>query len=149
MYLEIPLNYQKCFAYYTLTTSDGELFHAGIVQFKNLTLFRDVPWQPSDKYYLSIIQTDEDPMKLANHAVEDLKNRNAGKLQWNIIGAVQSFSRNNTKLGKAVECVETGEIWQSAVACADANNLSYTQLINHLRQRIGHKTVKGKRYQYV
>lgn len=53
----------------------------------------------------------------------------------------------NTKYQDVV-CIETGERFRNARACAHAHNLTYSHLYNHLRGKPGHKTVKGRTYNY-
>lgn len=45
-----------------------------------------------------------------------------------------------------VVCNETGESFETIKAAADAHNLTYSQLYNHVNGKPGHKTVKGRTY---
>lgn len=47
-----------------------------------------------------------------------------------------------------VRCIETGEIFNNAVSCAKGHNLTLSALYNHLKRVNGHKSVKGRTYEY-
>lgn len=49
----------------------------------------------------------------------------------------------------AIECVETGETWNSAKECVKACGLSQSALSNHLNGKPGYKQVKGLTYRRV
>lgn len=49
----------------------------------------------------------------------------------------------------AVRCIDTGEIFESAAACARAHNIANSALINHLNEKVGHRSVKGRTYERV
>lgn len=51
------------------------------------------------------------------------------------------------KTGKLIRCNETGEIFESVAAAAKAHDLTYQALHNHLKGKVGHRTVKGKTYE--
>lgn len=50
---------------------------------------------------------------------------------------------------KRIKCNETGEIFESANAAAKAHDLTYSALHNHIKGKVGHRTVKGKTYSRV
>lgn len=48
-----------------------------------------------------------------------------------------------------IMCNETGEIFQSVRAAAQAHNVAYSQLYNHIKRKPGHVRVKGRTYKRV
>ncbi len=48
-----------------------------------------------------------------------------------------------------IKCVDTGEIWKSANACAAAHELAQPALSNHLNNMPGYRSVKGRQYERV
>jgi len=48
-----------------------------------------------------------------------------------------------------VLCNQTGEIFSNAFTAANHHNLTYSALHNHLKRKRGHKTVKGRTYNYI
>jgi len=45
-----------------------------------------------------------------------------------------------------VQCIETGEIWETAADACRAHGLSTSALSNHLNRKPGHRTIKGRTY---
>ena len=147
MFLTINLKEaSNLYVLYKLTTQDGKTIHLGIVPLRQLTTFADVPADIRAEHgdtYLSIIMTHVDRLVLVNHgmATDD------PVLTERLTQAVQSWS--NTANGKAIECIETGETFGSAAACATAHNLTYGALLNHLKGTKSHNTVKGRTYRRI
>lgn len=48
-----------------------------------------------------------------------------------------------------VQCVETGEIFDTATECAAAHSITASALSNHLRQKRGFNTVGGRTYKRI
>lgn len=59
------------------------------------------------------------------------------------------FRPRITQPVEQVECIETGERFASIAAAADAHNVAYSQLHNHVTGKRGHKTVHGRTYRKV
>ena len=53
------------------------------------------------------------------------------------------------KRGRAVRCVETGEVFASAYRCAQSHNIDAAALSRHLRGLAGHKKIHGRSYIFV
>jgi len=142
----IEINFEHAmthYALYNLVTPSGELIHIGIAPFNQLTAIPDVPIHVRDMYgvaYLSVIMVDEDREKLANVALKT----DVPELHERIVKQVKAWSIRTSK--QAVECIETGETWDSAKACAEAHNLTYGALLQHLAGVKSFDTVKGKTY---
>lgn len=47
---------------------------------------------------------------------------------------------------RSVRCVETGQVWATAAACADDQGIDPAALSRHLRGAAGHNSVRGRRY---
>lgn len=151
MFISIPTNsYRNQWACYILTDSDGKAFDAGVVKFTELLALPGLVMP--DKHpviYMTIIDHDTDRLKLANRAMSAMVKSGAGGLQWKILDAVKSWSKSSRRSGHPVMCVDTGEQWSSVTACAAGAGVSYSQLTNHLKGMVGHKTVKGKKYKII
>lgn len=146
MFLQIPSNFRNLWAYYQLANNAGEIVNVGISRFVEITQLTDII--PPEGLFLSVLDTDEDQFKLANRAISDVANRGKPSMQWTIKGIVTAWQKGG-RAAKSVRCVETGEIFASANAAANAHKLSYSQLINHLNKKIGFRTVKNNHYEWV
>jgi len=130
-------------ALYKLTSMAGELIHIGVVPYSQLTAFNDVPvttYEYGDAF-LSIVETGTDRLILANAGLSQTVDP---ILRERLTQTVQSWS--NTATGNIIECIETGEKWPTAQACADAHDLTYGALLNHLKGTKSHNSVKGRTY---
>ena len=155
MFIEVNLtNLTEQHALYSLTTEVGDLIHVGIVPFKQLTAFNDVPFKDmpsdvdySDTAYLTIIEVSDDRLKLANAGTEYTTSKKRLDLRDRLVDAINSWTGKSN--ANEVECIETGEVFQSAQAAATAHDLTYGALLAHLQRRRGYKTVKGRTYRKV
>lgn len=70
-----------------------------------------------------------------------------------IVYQQQVMSHHGVKIGhrifSAVICNETGETFPNANACAKAHEIANSALINHLNNKPGHRSVKGRTYRRV
>jgi hypothetical protein len=149
MFIEIePSKINNQFAFYTLTDAAGICCHAGVVPFTQLCALTDLP-DPAGiagKFYMSIISTDEDRLKLMNRAIGWCDDQKNPALRDRLLNAYKISILN--KRERAVICNETGERFKSATACSVAHGLTYGALLNHLKKRQSHNTVKGRTYRY-
>lgn len=145
MFLKIPQDYKKLYAYYILSNESGSTIAVGIVPYAELTMLTGQTIPPEGAF-LTVIDTDEDRYKLANRAISDLPKRDAAKFQWVIRETVIGWQKGKRTDARPIKCNETGETFKSANAAATAHNVNYIQLLNHLNGKIGFKTVKGRTY---
>ena len=142
----LELNFNEVASHYVLyniVSQDGELLHLGIVPLNQLTAFSDVPKDLTlDKVIISVIMTDIDRMKLANHAMQT----DCPVIKERIIKTVMSWSKSSQY---TVKCIETGKVYRTAQECATANDLTYGALLKHLKGKKGFVTVKGNTYRRI
>ncbi len=140
----LTINFNNDYALYSLTALDGTTLHLGIVPFSQLTAFDDVPDElKQGMAYMSVLMTDIDRMKLANHALQT----EDAILRDRLTETIQAWSIKPTS--RTVVCNETKEKWSTATACAEAHDLCYPALLNHLAGRKSFNTVKGRTYRRV
>lgn len=155
MFLTIsPKTYNNEWVFFTLTTGGGKLIDAGIVRHRDMSQMDGVKLTDDmdDVLYLTPVLVDDDRLRLANRAMENLGQRDTNegrKLQWKIRDTVASWMHGNKKFGTPVMCVTTGEQWKSIKDCCTSHKLSYSQLLKHLNNDIGYKTVKGNTYKRI
>lgn len=151
MFLSLPTAaYRDQWVAFTLKDCDAKIIYFNIVRFVDLTSLEGFTMPDGcPVVYLEVIDNDVDRVKLANRMIGEMQKRAAQELQWRVVEIVKSWTHGNKRYGRPVSCVETGERYVSVKACADANNLSYSQLINHLKNMVGYKTVKGRHYKWL
>lgn len=130
---------------YKLTKPCGELIHVGIVPFDRLTALNDVPHPlPTDNAWISVIKSDDDRLKLANNGLAWLEEQDRPDLIDRLKEVINTWSAGAHDL--FVECIETGETWDSAAQAARAHDLSYSALIKHLNGEKSFNSVKKRTY---
>lgn len=145
MFLQIPQNHKTAWACIILTDAAGKAFYADIVKFSELTVLDGVE---AERAYLTIIDTDTDWQKLVNRSMSAVVTRGTPDLQWKIRDAMERITKTTHANSKAVVCVDTGERFVSALACANAHELTYGQLLNHLNHPQSWRSVKKKKYRW-
>ena len=135
---------------YILTAPDGWVFHADIVRFTEITKLPSILLpEHFETVTMTIIDRDTDWKKLYNRAMSSLPQNGMPEMQWKIKDTGIRLLKLEKSTARGVVCVDTGEKWPSAYKCATATRLTYGQLLNHLNDVRGYKTVKGKIYKWL
>lgn len=144
MYVKITTkNLAKQHVLYTLTTMEGKLVHIAVVPLTYLGSFTDVKAEPQE-LYLSIIKISENRINLMEHALAFAGDKKCYGLKNDLTAIAIDMMKN--KKDNSIICVETGEIFKTAMECSTAHDLTYSALLSHLKQSKSHRTVKGRTY---
>lgn len=135
-----PNEVRKQWAAYTLMDAmTGEIVHVGEIKLSQLTTLSDSIANPK------VIQD-----RLYNINVFDISD-NAG-----LCARAAGMKRRELNIpvlprprASAVECIETGERFPSAVAAAQAHNIAPSNLSNHLNNKQGFSHVGGRTYRKI
>ena len=124
---------------YLLMTSEGEVITGGITPFESMGKIV----APRDGCYISILLAHSERGWAAGAVDTWARKNNRQDITDKMVASMQAGRR------RQVQCNETGEVWDSAIIAADAHNLTYNQLLQHLKRTRGFKTVKGRTYTYL
>lgn len=142
-------NYRNEWVFFTITDATGAVVKVGIVPFIDLMQADGFEHADDNDAYLNVLDSDEDRMKLLNRAQAVVINRGWRKMEYRLHEVFQAWNRKTHARSKAVKCNETGQRWDSVNQCVKDTGVAYTQLHNHLKGQVGHRTVKGLTYKYV
>lgn len=145
-----PETYRDQWVCYVLTNREGKPFHTDIVRFTELTMFNGVKLNKQKTIaYVNIIDVDTDRMKLANRMLSELPKRGCAGCEVVIPTILKRWSFSEKRTGRPVLCIESGEAFSSAAECAREHQINYNQLMRHLKNEVGYKSVRGRRYKRV
>ena len=104
-----------------------------------------------DKLYFVMIDQNEDWQKVCMSLQSYIDNNHPGeeKLRADLMKEIRNVNRKLRGNAKKVLCEDTGEEFTSAIECSRIKQLTYNQLLMHLRRMPGYRTVKGNTYRYV
>lgn len=135
-----PLKNETLFSTYTLSINN-QVQYVGYCRFVDILRLPDIISHPefdrAQRYTLQVHFLDENKYKCHNYATEILR-----ALPYKPIYNRVLFKQYNSN----VICDQTGEVWESATACARATGIPSSRLSCHLNRRPGHKTIKGLTY---
>lgn len=149
MFLELPTkDYNMQYALYKITDTNTRLIDMNVISLRLLSTLEGMREFPkTEKMFLTILETNVDRVKLANKALLLCHEKGRNDLKERINTTVQHWQQTNNK--NAVRCIETGEEFSSAAACAETHDLTYNALIRHLNNVKSYNTVKGKTYERI
>lgn len=132
-----PGEVSKQWAVYTLQdTGTFEFVHVGHIRLTQLLTMADARDNPrvdfSRLYIMNVIGLEENPGLALRAALAKIRELNL---------PVHPKPRSTT-----IHCVTTGETFQSAIEVVRAHGVTQSALSNHLNNRPGFNTVKGKVY---
>lgn len=134
----------KDYAAVVLLSDEGEIVTAGMTPLNRLF---DVPIVKPDDIpngvWLHIVEFGNDRVSLCDKLAAYLTKRGRADLIAFI------HPTNSKPPPRQVMCIDTGEVFGSANAASLAYGIAHSNLYNHLRERPGYKTVKGKVFKYV
>lgn len=141
-------NFEKQYAAFQITDFAGNLLFVGV---SKLTEVLSLPGAASlpDVFNVIICEGRDDLMKAANDALYIASDAGRDDLMQNLKKLVNTIQNPPKRVGRPVECIETGQRYFSTNAAAHAHGASYSALQKHLKGEVGYKTVKGKTYRYL
>lgn len=146
MFIQIDTtDYANQWAAFSLTDAAGGLLHIGVARMTELTTLAGVALPPDTTCYLTVLHVAHDPLIAANHATAAADQKGRTDLKNAIAGWVVNFRSPRRR----VQCVETGQMFNTAQAACDAFGIMPSNMSNHLRGSAGFKTVKGKTFRWV
>lgn len=150
MFIEIKRTQVKQFVLSKLTDGTGKILNIGVAPFANLSSLAVPSKLPADDSpaYLSIIQFDDDPLKLfqiGRNMLDDLKLYDQ---RDRIDQAFKDYTNVGGARSRRVRCIDTGEIFPSMISAATVHDISYSALHKHLHKVKSYNTVKGRCYEY-
>lgn len=105
----------------------------------NLEGLLDNPtFDPDSEIIIGVMSVHDDEHG-ANNAL-----KNELRVTYPSFNKTRSYCRSS-----AVECIETGERFRNQSDCAKAHDIPQGNLSNHLKQKPGYKSVKGRTYRRV
>lgn len=129
---------------YTLATSADVLVYFGIARFKEMTISNGFFEKlPDERLWLQFVKIDHDREILMNEAIAMVNAAKRPDLREGLRNMAKSWNEGG------IECIETGEVFPSAKAAATAHDLTYGQLLKHLKGEKSFNTVKGRTYRKV
>lgn len=146
MLIIIPENHKNLWFFYTLTNSVGKILTVNVVRFIELTAVEDFFNPDGGDTYITIIDQDEDRLKLLNRANGWVIEKGHKAMQYKLHEIFKRWHKQKHGNARSVMCVETGQKWASARDCAVEQSVSYSQLVNHINGLPGFRTVKGHTY---
>lgn len=122
----------------------AEIVFVGVLPYSQTMSFSDArkcmgDWFP--EYFIWEI------IGVCDSRVEALNLQSRSIAQFKLIEKMASYA--NQTAPRCVICVDTGEVFESCKAAADAHGIDVGNLSRHLRSQPGFKTVKGKIYKIV
>lgn len=145
MWMQVKKGDLNKYAGYILSTPEGEAIKIGVRPFKKLLHF--TPDEIDDNLFLHVIMTDEDEVKLHNRFVKYCFDHRMFDLGTEL--TEQMKTKLNNRRIRPVQCLETGETFESVRKCAIERKIGYQQLLNQVNGVPGFKSVKGRVYVYV
>lgn len=134
-------NFFKQYVAFVITDAAGNECFFDIVPFCELTALKDFKGDYDKDYFLMIIDRDDDKYRLAN--------RHLSSRQWRIVEIQTRFRHRDYNNGHQIMCNETGQIYNSIAEAARVISCGYAQLYNHVNEKPGFRTVKGKTFKKV
>lgn len=131
---------------FTIADEQNRIIDIGISTLATLTTMNETKLPPDAKVTVLVVDRDEDIARLANRFSEWLHKHGLESQVITLRNLVMKRQAGNRGKGKGVVCLDTGETWPTITAAAHAAGVAYTQMHNHLKERVGFKTVKGRRY---
>lgn len=145
MYLKIESELQNKQIGYTLSNEKGVIIYLGIRPYRQLLNFK--PHELSEQLYMTIVLHDKDRLKLYNAFVRYCKEKNLEHLTPQLRDIYKSWNLKTKQ--KEVVCLDTGEMFESAIIASRTHDLTYGALLKHLKKEKSYITVKGRKYEYV
>ena len=145
MYIKIERDLQNKQLAYVLSNKDGHPVYVGIRPYRQLLNF--TPHELSEELYLTVILNHKDRSKLYNSFVKWCKDNKHEFLLPQLKDLYKSWLIKSKQ--KEVACIDTGEVFESAIMAAREHDLTYGALLKHLKNEKSYITVKGRKYEYV
>lgn len=141
-------DFNELFAIYTLKDADGAIRFVGVTRLSHLFEFEDArnnsEWANVFGKPLATIDINVTALTTNEREAYAEQRRLITMYQphCNLKGFYQAAKY------QSVICNETQEVFPNAAQCAKAHQIDASALGNHLKQRPGFKTVKGRTYSY-
>jgi len=147
MFIQInTADYHNQYAAFNVKDSTGTLLHIGVVKMTDLTALAGVKLPADAVCYLTVIGTHADPMVAANWATQAATDAARPDLR----NAITDWVLRLKKGRRRVQCDQTGDVFDSVLACCRALDIAPPNLYNHLKNPDVFKTVKGgKTFKYI
>lgn len=138
-----PSQFANSWAVYAMYDKSGEkLLYLGVERLSQLFTLSNARANP---FFSELFKDDE---KFVFMLTDVMPNKVAAMNRYSEhirrVGMPDAIKRHT--LHKAVECLNTGEIFETLTACAIAHGINQGALSKHLRNAVGYRTLKGKTY---
>lgn len=145
MELSITPQDNNCYYIYIVKDESNNILFVNADRLVNIVSFQQLlpnpKFNPENLYKLEIYTAHKD-YYIAMNAVSKLIKELCGNA-IPPLNLVQHYNRNSN-----VKCNETGVVYRNAADACRSLGIASPRMSNHLKNKVGHKTIKGMTYSY-